>query len=151
MRRDPVPSGTRDIDSTPPADYEILPAGAHLLRCDIDGLEAGSAEAIELHAGGMPVPARRERSGLGDARALLADRRHATHDHVVDLRGIEVVALLQLLQHSGQQRDRLHLVQRAVLLALAARRAQRVENHRFGHPQPPIFLPARASGRSLPS
>src|SRR6185503_16192954 len=39
----------------------------------------------------------------------------------------------QLLEHSGEQRDRFHLVQRAVPFAFAARSAQPVEDHCFGH------------------
>ena len=70
----------------------------------------------------LPLARRLVRSGFG----------------VVHLAGVEVVAALQLGQHAGQQVHRLDLVQAAVLLALAARRAHGVEDHRVGHEVSPV-------------
>ena len=113
--------------------HQVFPARAHLLRRHVHGLQAGGAEAVELHAGAAEVPAGLQRRDLGDHRALLADRRDHAHHHVVDLAGVEVVAPLQFGQHAGQQVDGLDLVQAAVLLALAARGADGVVNIGFGH------------------
>ena len=43
------------------------------------------------------------------------------------------MAALQRIERAGEQIDRLHLVQAAVLLALAARRADRVEDECVAH------------------
>jgi hypothetical protein len=70
---------------------------------------------------------------LAITEPLLADGRDDAHDDVVERRRIEAVALLQLDEQAGEQVDRLDLVQAAVLLALAARRANGVEDHGVRH------------------
>jgi hypothetical protein len=112
---------------------EVLPARGDLLRRDVHGLEAGGAEAVELHAGdGVGQPGL-DRGGLGDVHALIADRRdHAEHD-VVDPAGVQVgMAGERLVHQSNHQIDRLGGVQRSVHLPPAARGADRVEYQRFG-------------------
>jgi len=94
---------------------------------------ARGAEAVDLHAGGGEVPAGLDRRHLGQHRTLFAHRRDDAHDDVVHRGGVEAVALLQLGQQAGEQRDRLDLVQAAVFFALAARGAQGVEHIGFGH------------------
>ena len=93
---------------------QVLEAAADAGRGLVDGLEAGGAEAVELHAGDGLGVAGLERGGLGDVAALLADRRdHAEHD-VVDARRVERgVAHLDLVEEADDQVDRLDLVQRA--------------------------------------
>ncbi len=59
---------------------------------------------------------------------------------------IEGVPLLQLDEQAGEQVDRLDLVQAAVLLALAARRAHGVEDHGVGHGR--LLIDKRLSGRA---
>ena len=113
--------------------HQVFPAGAHLLRRHVHGLQARGAKAVELHARTAEVPPGLERRYLGDHRALLANWRDHSHHHVVHLRGVEVVALLQCGQHAGQQVDGFDLVQAAVFLALAAWRADGVVNECFGH------------------
>ena len=82
------PIGTRLIDSTPPARIRSSKPRAHARGGLVDGLEAGGAEAVELHAGDGLGVAGRERGGLGDVAALVADRRdHAEHDVVDAVRG----------------------------------------------------------------
>ncbi len=71
--------------------------------------------------------------GARDVGALLADRRHAAEHHVVDDRGVEVVPPLHRLQQRAQQPHGGGLVQRAVLLALAARGAHVVVDECVGH------------------
>ena len=63
---------------------QVLEAAADPGRRLVDGLEAGGAEAVELHAGdGLGEPGR-ERGGLGDVAALVADRRDDAEHDVVD-------------------------------------------------------------------
>src|SRR5262249_35564469 len=111
----------------------VFPAARDLLRGEIDRLESRRAEAVDLDAGDLDVPAGLERRRLRDHRALLADRRDDAHDDVVQRGGGEAMALLQLDEEAGEQVDRLDLVQAAVLLALAARRADGVEDHGVRH------------------
>ncbi len=112
------------LDAT--ADGHGRLARHHLGGGDIDGLKTRGAETIDLGAGGILVIARRQDRGAGDVAALLADRRHAAPRHVVDQLGIQVVAIAQFRQDLRRQVERGDLMQRAVLLALAARRAQMI-------------------------
>ncbi len=114
-------------------EHEVLPAGGDLLRGDVHGLEARRAEAVELHAGDGVRQAGLDRGGLGDVRALVADGRDAAEHHVIDAGGVEfLVAYERLVHQADDQVDRLGAVQRAVELALAARRANRVEDQCLG-------------------
>ena len=111
---------------------QVLPAGGDLLGGDVDGLEARGAEAVELDAGDGVRQAGLDRRGLGDVGALVADRRHAAEDDVVDPVGIKApVAREQLVHQPHHEVDRLGRVQRAVALALAARGANPVEHQCF--------------------
>ena len=89
----------------------------------IHGIEAGGAEAADLHAGDGFAETRLQRREARDVGAGLADRiDHAEHDVVDDVLA-EIVAFLQRLQRHGRQRQRRDFVQRAVGLAAAARGA----------------------------
>ena len=55
------------------------------------------------------------------------------HHHVVDQRGIELVAALDGAERLARQIERGHLVQRAVHLAAAARRAHVIVDEGVGH------------------
>jgi hypothetical protein len=68
----------------------------------------------------LEIPAGLERGHLGQHGALVAHGRHHPHHHVVHLGRVELVALLQVGQQTGQQVDGLDLVQAAVFLAFAA-------------------------------
>ena len=74
---------------------QVLEAGADPHRGLVDGLEAGGAEAVELHARDGLGVAGRERGGLGDVAALVADRGDHAEHHVVDAVRVEAgVAVL---------------------------------------------------------
>ena len=90
---------------------------------EIHGIEAGGAEAVDLHAGHGFAETRLQRRETRDVGAGLADRIDAAEDDVVDDVFLEIVALLQRLQRRRGQRQRGDLVQRAIGLAAAARRA----------------------------
>ena len=112
---------------------EVLPAGGDLLGGDVDGLQAGGAEAVELDAGDRVRQAGLDRGGLGDVGALVADGGDAPEDDVVDPVGVEaLVAHEHLVHQADDQVDRLGRVQGAVALALAARGADGVEHQRLG-------------------
>ena len=85
---------------------EVLPAGGDLLGGDVDGLEARGAEAVELDAGDGVRQAGLDRGGLGDVRALVADRRDAAEDDVVDPVGIEAPVAARASRASARRRGR---------------------------------------------
>ena len=90
---------------------------------EIHGIEAGGAEAADLHAGHGLAEARLQRGEARDVATGLADRIDHAEDDVVDDVLAEIVALLQRLQRHGRQRQRGDFVQRAVGFAAAARGA----------------------------
>ena len=90
---------------------------------EIHRIEAGGAEPADLDAGDGFAEPRLDRREARDVASGLADRiDHAEHDVVDHVLG-QMVALLQRLQRRGGQRQRGHLVQRAIGLAAAARGA----------------------------
>ncbi len=114
--------------------HQVVPAGAHLLRGGVDGLQARGAEPVELHAtGGLGQP-RGQHCGTGDVAALVADRRHHAEDQVADQGLVQVgEAPAQFVDQPDDQVQRLDLVERAFAL-LAARRADGlVDEGFFGH------------------
>ena len=113
---------------------QVLEAAADPGRRLVDGLEAGGAETVELHARHGVGVAGLERGGLGDVATLLTDRRHHAEDDVVDASRVEGgVADLDLVEETDDEVDRLHLVQRARCLALAAGRPNVVVHECFSH------------------
>ena len=115
------------------ADRQLVLARHHLRRGEIDRVEAGSAEAVDLHAGHVVAEARRQRAHAGDVAARFADRIDAAHHHVVDLAGLDLVAVLDRLQRGRRQLQRRRGMQRAVRLAAPARGAHVVVDERVGH------------------
>ena len=138
-RRIDRPGAARSPDADPAhgfdaaADRHVLLPGHDLGRGEIHRVEAGSAEAVDLYAGDAVAIARHQRRGARDIGGGLAHRiDHAEH-HVIDQRGIEIVAALDGAERLGRQIERGHFVQRAVRLAAAARRAHVVINKGVGH------------------
>ena len=124
---------TRLIDSTPPPIDELMLAGHDLRGGEVHGVEAGGAEAVDLHAGHGLAETGLERREARDVAAGLADRiDHAEHD-VVDRIFRQIVAVLQRLQRHGGERQRGDFVQRAVRLAAAARGANVIVDECLGH------------------
>ena len=114
---------TRLIDSSAAADGEFMLAAHDLGGGEIHGIEAGGAEAADLDAGnGFAEPGLQRREAR-DVGAGLADRIDHAEDDVVDDVLLQIVALLERLQRHRRQRQRGHLMQRAIGLAAAARRA----------------------------
>ncbi len=77
-------------------------------------------------AGGQP--------GQAPGRAgLLARLADAAADHVIDGRGVELVAGHQLLQHLGEQVDRVDFGQRAIGFGPGHGAADGIDNDRCFH------------------
>jgi hypothetical protein len=105
------------------ADHEFMLPAHDLGGGEIHRIEARGAEAADLDAGNGFAETGLERRKARDIGAGLADRiDHAEHDVVDNVFG-QMVALLECLQRHRGQRQRGHLMQRAVGLAAAARRA----------------------------
>ena len=105
------------------ADGEFMLAAHDLGSGEIHRIEAGGAEAADLDAGHGIAETSIQRGETRDVGAGLADRIDHAEDDVVDHALGQIVALLQRLQRRCGQRQRGHLMQRAIGLAAAARRA----------------------------
>src|SRR5258708_739571 len=98
-------------------------AAHDLGRGEIHRIEARGAEAADLDTGNGLAEAGLDGREARDIRTGFTDRiDHAEYD-VVDDVFREIVALLERLQRRGGQRQRGHLMQCAIGLAAAARRA----------------------------
>ena len=115
------------------AHHQVLEAAGHLGGGQVHRLQPAGAEAALRDAGHRFGPLGVEHRSARDIGALLAHRCHAAQHDVVDQRSVERVALLQCLQQGSHQPHRAGLVQAAVLLALAARRAHVVVEVGGGH------------------
>jgi hypothetical protein len=107
------------------ADHEVGLARHDLRRRGVHRLEARGAEAVQLLAGHALGVAGDQRRDARDVGALLAHRRDAAEDHVVDVRGVERRAVAQRGQRLRGELDRRDRVQRAVRAAAAARACAR--------------------------
>ena len=105
-------------------DDEVLRAGHHAHRREVDRLEPGAAEAVEGDAGDLVGPARREHRVARDVGALLADLRDAADDDVVDVRRVDPRLLGETVERLGEQLLRMDVRERA-LARLAAPRGVR--------------------------
>ena len=130
---------TRDIDSTPPPMARSFWPATIARRREVHRIEAGGAEAVDLHARHRLAEAGMERRGAGDVAARLADRIDAAQNDVVDRILRQAVALGERAQRMARERQRRHLVQGAVGLAAPARGAHRVVDVGFGH-RPRTFM-----------
>ena len=103
---------------------------------EIHRIEARRAEPADLDARHRLAETGFQRREARDVGAGLADRiDHAEHDVVDDI-FLEMVALLQRFQRRRRQRQRGHLVQRAIGLAAAARRANVIVDICLRHDSP---------------
>jgi hypothetical protein len=116
--------------ASPPAagDDQVFPTGGDLGGGAVHRLQARGAEAVQLHAGHGFVPVGILHDHLGHVGALLPHRGDTTHDHVVHVGRIQVVARLQGAQQAGPQVDGFYLVQAATGLSLAAGGANGIVN-----------------------
>ncbi len=115
------------------ANRHLLLPGHDLRRGEIHRVEAGGAETVDLHAGNLVAITGDQRRGARNIGGGLADRIDDAHDHVIDQRGIEMVAVLDRAERLAGEIERRHFVQRAVDLAAAARRAHVIVDESVGH------------------
>src|SRR3984885_12351078 len=119
------------------ADGHVLLPRHDLRGSEIDGIEAGGAKAVDLHAGDGFAVAGMKRGDARDVAAGFTDRVDNTHNDVVAQGRIEFVALLDGAERLAREIKRGHFVQRAVHFAAAARRSYVVVNQCVGHGFPP--------------
>ena len=112
---------------------DVIGALRDLAGREIDGIETGGAESRDLHARRLVGVTGFEGGSFWNDGAGFEHRIDATHDDVVDGRGVEPVAVAQRFQHLCGEARRRHFVQSAILLAAPARRAHVVVNEDFGH------------------
>ena len=115
-----APIGTRRHDLDAGGDDDVVGAGDHALGGEVRGLLRRAALAVDGGAGHRLGEAGGEHGVAADVDALLADLHDAAHDHVVDERGVEVVALDERLERLGGEVDGVPVLQLAVALARAA-------------------------------
>ena len=127
------------------ADRHLLLPGHDLGGGEIHRVEAGGAEAVDLHAGHAVAIAGNQRRGARDIGGGFADRIDDAHDHVIDQSGVELVAVLDGAERLARQIERGHFVQRAVDLAAAARGAHVIVDEGVGHGLS-LRLPSPAAG-----
>ena len=107
-------------------DHDVVRAGHHTLRREVRGLLRRTALPVDGGADRRLGEPGGERGVAGDVDALLADLHDATHDHVVDERGVEAVARDDLADHVRGEIDGVHVLELAV--AASERRAYGVDD-----------------------
>src|SRR3989344_5277327 len=93
---------------------------------EVDGLQPGSAEPVDLYAGHVLPVAGHQGRQTSDVSPLLAIGTGTAQDHVVHQRGVERMPLAQGSQHLRCQLHRRDLVQRTIAAPPPARGAQMV-------------------------
>ena len=103
-------------------------------RGQIDRGDPGATEAVEGNTAGLDVVAGVERGHAAEVAALLAALAGRAPDDVINLGGVQIVALGHGPEHRGGQLLRMDIGERAFAnLADAARRAAGVDDQGFGH------------------
>jgi hypothetical protein len=144
MNQAPPDMARHALDAT--GDHDVIGALGDLGGSEIYRVEAGRAETGDLHARRLDGIARLESRATRDDGARFHDGIDAAHDDVIDRFGVQPVAVAQRFQRFRREAHRRHLVQRAILLAATARRADVIVNENFGHP---VSSPWRRLGREL--
>jgi hypothetical protein len=111
-----------------------------LRRCEVHGIEAGCAEAIDLHTGHTVAKPGDECRRARDIAAGLADRIDATEHNVIDQRWIELIAIFDGSKRLRRKIECGYLVQRAISFTAPARAADSIIYKCVGHCLSPIFL-----------
>src|SRR6202030_1678157 len=111
------------------ADGDVIAAGNYTLRGKMNRLLAGAALAVDGGAGNGFRKAGGEDSVASDVSGLLANLHDAASNHVIDLRGIKLVACDQAFQREPEKVDRVPGFQHA--FAPAQRRTYCVNDDCF--------------------
>ena len=116
------------------ADHEVLHARHDRVGGDVGGGDARAAEAVEGHAAGPDVVTGVEGRHTTEVAALLAHLRAGAPDHVVDVGGVEVVALGESFEHGAAEVLGVQVRQSALaLLADATRGTAGVDDQCVRH------------------
>ena len=121
--------GRHDLDAG--GDRDVVRAGDDALGGEVGGLLARTALAVDGGGGHRLGPTGAEHGVAADVEALATDLHDATHDHVVDQRGVEVVALGERLEHFGGEVGGVPPGQTSI--SLAASGADGVDDNGVGH------------------
>ena len=116
-------------------DRDVVDARHDAGRHEMDRLLRRPALTVDGGGRHPPRETRRDPGVARDVGALLAPLGDAPTDDIVDDRGVDIVALEQVLQRVAEQVGRVPVGQRA--LALSERSADRVDDDGFanlGHP-----------------
>src|SRR5262249_1723552 len=113
---------------------------------EVDRVQPGRAETVDLDARHAVAIAGSERGGARDVAARLADRIDAAEHHIGDERGVELRAVADRAPTLGGKVEPRDLVQGAVGLAAAARRANVIVDIGVGH----LVLPRRCVSPETP-
>ena len=113
---------------------QVVHAGHDPVGGDVVGRDARAAEAVERHAAGLDVVAGVEGRHAPEVAALGADLGAGAPHDVVDVGGVEPVALHQCLEHGAAEVLGVEVGDRALaLLADPAGRADSVDDQCVGH------------------
>ena len=125
-----------DLDAG--GDHHVVGTGDDALRGEVHRLLAGAALAVDGGGGDRFGPTRGEHGVAADVERLLTHLHDAAHDHVVDQCGVEIVALLEGLQHVGGKRGGMLVLEHSV--ALTAGGADGIDDDSFGHWGSPVVV-----------
>src|SRR5258705_12738525 len=109
-------------------DDQIGLPSLYFRRGHIDGLQPGAAESGDRRTWHLLTETGGEHRRARDIGALIMDALGTAENDVLELRRIEAVSGLQRAQCRRHQMERRQMMQRAVLLALAARGPNSIEN-----------------------
>ena len=116
----------------PRRDHHVVGARDDALRGEVQRLLRRAALTVDRRSGHRVGEARGERGVAPDVQGLVAHLHDAAHDHVVDQRGIEIVAVDQCTQRVGGEVDGMPAREHAV--AATERRPDGVDDHCVSHP-----------------
>ena len=139
----------------PSDEHDVVGAGGDALRGEVHSLLARAALPVDCRGRHALIEPRGEHGLPRNVHGLFADLAHATEQYIVDLSGLEPVALEHRLQHVRCQIDRVDARQHPTGLAPADRSSDDVDEDGFialrhgispaVSPPPPPAAPARRS------
>src|SRR6266511_2419009 len=121
------------LDTT--GDHQVVGAGEHALRGEVERLLRGAALAVDGGARHLLGQAGRQPRGARDVEALRPDLVDTAEDHVLDRSRVRTGALHQHLEHVRRQIGGMHAGESAA--PTPDRRAHRLDDVCLGHQSAP--------------